>query len=70
MIVTDKRARILFKYLGCGDVFVDEGTPFIKIEPIKTRGIIENAVDLVGGVTATFDDSELVEVRKAELIMS
>lgn len=70
MLITDKRKKVRFEYLGNGDVFVDGETPHIKVSELEiASGLVVNAVDLKSGVLSTFDNNGFVETREAELIL-
>ena len=72
MKFVDQRADpiIRFSALSKGELFLANGEPFLKIDPIETPKRIFNAVDLVDGDPWTFGDEETIEkVWNCELVL-
>lgn len=74
MKINDKRSvsQVTFGSLEVGDVFVDEGEFYIKINQLDggTRNIAINSICLETGLEAGFVDFRMVEKVNAELVIS
>lgn len=61
---------ICFSALSKGELFLANGEPFLKIDPIQTPHRIFNAIDLVDGDPWTFGGEETIEkVWNCELVL-
>lgn len=70
MKITDHRNnRILFETIEVGEVFMWEGSFWMKTHPCIVYDISRNAVDIANGTFAFFEDSDLVGKIEAELFI-
>lgn len=72
MRIFDKRTDpfVHFSSLSKGEMFLSNGEPFLKIDPIQTPHRIFNAVDLIDGNPWTFGGEEVIEkVGYSELVV-
>lgn len=68
MKINDRRNnKLLFESLEVGEVFMWEGSFWLKIRPCTATGITCNAVDVTNGTFAHFEESDIVEEIDAEL---
>lgn len=70
MKITDHRnSRILFETVEVGEVFMWEGSFWMKTRPCIVCDISCNVVDITNGTFASFEDSDFVEKIEAELFI-
>lgn len=72
MKFVDQRADpiVRFSSLDKGEMFLYNGHPFLKINPIETPKRTFNAVDLIDGEPYTFGDEEPIEkIWNCELVV-
>lgn len=61
---------VRFNSLSKGEMFLCDGQPFMKIDPIETALRIFNAIDLVYGEPYTFGEEETIEkIWECELVV-
>lgn len=73
MIVKDKRnnEKVSFEYIECGTVFTMHGGFYMKIESTNCddKGYYENAVNLEDGSLQYYNDKNMVQVIRCELVI-
>lgn len=70
MKITDHRNnRILFETVEVGEVFMWEGSFWMRTRPCIVCDISRNAVDIANGTFASFEDSDLVGKIETELFV-
>jgi hypothetical protein len=63
-------STVKFGTLSKGEMFLSNGEPFLKIDPVENTRRIFNAVDLIDGDPWAFDDEDTVEKAwHAELVL-
>ena len=70
MIIEDKRVKARFGMIEFGDVFLDSGYFYIKTKPITDKwGVCYNAIELVDGIPARFNDDEMVRLINVRMVV-
>lgn len=72
MKFVDQRADpiVRFSSLDKGEMFLCNGEPFLKIDPIETPVRNFNAIDLIDGDPWTFGEDETIEkIWNCELVL-
>lgn len=70
MKITDGRNnRFLFESIEIGEVFMWEGSFWMKTRPCVVCDIFCNAVDITNGTFVRFEESDLVEKIDTELFV-
>ena len=70
MKITDGRNnRFLFESIEIGEVFMREGSFWMKTRPCTVVGVTCNAVDITNGTFVRFEESDIVEKIDSELII-